>query len=472
MLRICIFIMLVLGMIPARAVDFSKSSYTLATISGSTAKFAIAPSPAGTFSVINSGWAVKSADTLGVLLNKPISATTAAGITPFEQLLGNPSKLEASLKVSPKSLAKSLVNPWSFAASFALQGVLGTLASEACIRIAGGQMVNTNGLWEECKQVSELVTVYSCKHNVTNQLFKTGSAQSSSELCFPPGTKVGNLTYTGFHSLIRNNCGTNCHSALFTYVDNVGFTDRQSVVMLYESKEMMEGMKWESTSPDRAEIKITEQLTKAPSQSISVFEDLYNNNITLPDVSNVTVTGPQSVPAGDPVTMVKTNPDGTTESSQQQFVKNYSYLGDTVTHISTTTTNVVNNNNSQTTTSTTYSSETNLTTCGVPGSAPCKMDESGTPTPDSAPDTTSVFAAIKTCLENPEGCLPAFPQLSWAFTLPSNCAPIPVNGFESYISSIDICPYQSIFHDLMSLIWAATGLFAASGMLFRDSQGA
>ncbi|MCX7814791.1 MAG: hypothetical protein N2256_04795 [Tepidimonas ignava] len=104
--------------------------------------------------------------------------------------------------------------------------------------------------------------------------------------------------------------------------------------------------------------------------------------------------------------------------------------------------------------------------CGLPGTPPCKIDETGTPQAP-ADDGQSVFRSLlPVCLQNDwKSCIPQLPNINWAFSLPSGCAPIPV-PFQRYgFSNIDICPYQPVIHDLMSMLWAGAGLFAAIGIL-------
>jgi len=115
-----------------------------------------------------------------------------------------------------------------------------------------------------------------------------------------------------------------------------------------------------------------------------------------------------------------------------------------------------------------------IITCGLPNTPPCKIDETGTPTAPantSTADANGIFAGILTCVTTPSSCLPALPDMNWSFSLPTSCAPIPLSGFEAYsVNSVDICPYQTTIHDLMSLLWAAAGLFGAVSIIFKGSE--
>ena len=470
--RLLALCLLAFGMAYSHAANFSKNTSSYLQVQGNTAKYTLSPQNTGALQFPNTGWqvvgnALASGLTIGKTQNLPIPA-------------GASLPASVSAVVSPKSLAKSLVNPWSFVASMALQETLGYLATQACVRLADGVMINTGGLWEECRVGNELQVVYQCNKS-TGGLFESTDPKTAADTCLPVGKTVGNTTYVRFLSLNLNVCGSKCHSAIYETKDNYGFVSTQSVMQLYETEKIWETKKWFPSTPEVAQSKIEEELKNATSIQVPIFNDLYQNGVVFEDVGPVTVSGPQSVNAGEPVTMTKTNPDGSVETSTQQFVRNYSYAGDTVTHVSTTTVNVTNNNGQITTSTNTTPNdspagepqEVKLETCGLPGKPPCKIDETGTPeAPAFDPSLVdSVFQPIKTCLENPLGCLPALPELTWAFTVPTSCTAIPVSGFGEYISEIDICPFQSIFHDLMSMIWAAVGVFAAAQMLFRDSAG-
>jgi len=111
-------------------------------------------------------------------------------------------------------------------------------------------------------------------------------------------------------------------------------------------------------------------------------------------------------------------------------------------------------------------------TCGLPSTAPCKIDESGTPPPptvDPTADAAGAFQAMKACVLTPSSCLPALPSLNWAFTFPTGCGVIPTPAFSPWLEGIDLCPYQPTIHDLMSLVWVVGGLFGALRMVFNDS---
>lgn len=117
---------------------------------------------------------------------------------------------------------------------------------------------------------------------------------------------------------------------------------------------------------------------------------------------------------------------------------------------------------------------TEIITCGLPSTPPCKIDETGTPEADpqkTQADSDNIFAEIKNCVLNPSQCLPALPSLNWGFSLPSGCTAIPFDTLVGTVIQIDMCQYQPMIHELMSMVWAAAGLFFATGMVFRSAVG-
>jgi len=211
----------------------------------------------------------------------------------------------------------------------------------------------------------------------------------------------------------------------------------------------------------------------------AIREDIVDQGLSqgqTPEVSARGSSGPASQ-VGSPTTTTTTNPDNSTTTVTKTPTYTYNYAGDTI-NVTTTTVTVTNNGGDVTTTTTTESSPTGETpeffTCGLPGKPKCAIDETGTPT---APADTSTAQAdalvlpVKNCILSPTSCLPALPDLNWSFSLPTGCQPIPVAAFSQWMpGGIDLCPYQPMVHDIMSMIWAAGGLFAGIGMMFRGSQ--
>ena len=53
--------------------------------------------------------------------------------------------------------------------------------------------------------------------------------------------------------------------------------------------------------------------------------------------------------------------------------------------------------------------------------------------------------------------------------MPTACGVIPVPAFAPFLSEVDICQFQPVFHDLMSVVWVLGGLFGAISMFWRKT---
>lgn len=110
-------------------------------------------------------------------------------------------------------------------------------------------------------------------------------------------------------------------------------------------------------------------------------------------------------------------------------------------------------------------------TCGLPDTPACKIDEKGTPEPvkDTAQqDAKDAHKPLDDFLKDPKAMLPAFPTINWTFRLPSGCAPIALPAFAPFLQQIDVCQFQPMFHDIMSIIWVGGALFGAIGTFWRN----
>lgn len=111
--------------------------------------------------------------------------------------------------------------------------------------------------------------------------------------------------------------------------------------------------------------------------------------------------------------------------------------------------------------------------CGIPGKPPCavKVDETG------VGDGSSVFnglntqvdnlpnnAAFKGAIENIRDRSDLSPQWTWTFQLPTGCTPFQLGG---YNISIDVCQWQGMIHDIMSMIWAAATVWFLIALFMR-----
>lgn len=189
----------------------------------------------------------------------------------------------------------------------------------------------------------------------------------------------------------------------------------------------------------------------------------------------VSVTGPASTPG---TTTVTNNSNGTTTTTTT--TNNYTYQGPKVTTNTVTTTVVTNTTTGdeieRTTTTTTpvlppisESPKPFEMPCGVAGKAPCgvKVDETGVPSSPQSPQSvgdTAIEAEkgkVTTSIEQNKSL--SVGDWTWSFQLPTGCSPITLDMMVPVV--IDPCKYQSIIHDLMSMVWAAVGFFGLFSIL-------
>jgi len=113
-----------------------------------------------------------------------------------------------------------------------------------------------------------------------------------------------------------------------------------------------------------------------------------------------------------------------------------------------------------------------IITCGLPGKPPCVISELGVPPPvrtDVSEEVASLMSPITACVADLAACLPDLPDVSFTIELPTTCDLIPVPGFEAFLDPIDICKHQPIFHQIMTVLWAAAGIFGAMSIVSRSS---
>lgn len=184
-----------------------------------------------------------------------------------------------------------------------------------------------------------------------------------------------------------------------------------------------------------------------------------------------TVTGPATSQGGTSTT----NNTANNTTSVTTTTHNHTYAGDTITTITNNTTVTTNNTTGAQTTVTTVSTPPanpppaqKIETCGLPGTPACKIDETGTlpgagTTFDNAnSDINAARGAAKNAIDGAASI--AAPTWSFTFQFPTGCAPF-VTGIRGFI--LNVCPYQSQIHSLLSAIWAASTIFAMIGMVGR-----
>jgi hypothetical protein len=99
------------------------------------------------------------------------------------------------------------------------------------------------------------------------------------------------------------------------------------------------------------------------------------------------------------------------------------------------------------------------------------VDGSGAPTAEELPDDAAKKALnpVEDFLKNPFSLVPQLPTINWAFALPTACGNIPTPAFAPYLTGVDVCQFQPMFHELMSMVWMLGGLFGAISLFMRSS---
>lgn len=214
--------------------------------------------------------------------------------------------------------------------------------------------------------------------------------------------------------------------------------------------------------------------------------DAINESSSEPDISFP--GGSKTATVGDPKVTTRdySSSDGTPYRETKTQTITAAASGDQISYTTNTTTQVTNLVTNQTTTTESTSGPKTSTTpddgedleCGLPGTPACKIDETGTPDPipetQAQQDADNALSDTKEFFDGLQTALPELPSLNWTFSLPTGCSTIDMPGFSADVpslGSINMCQYQPMVHDLMSMIWAGVGLFVAIGMVFKESTG-
>lgn len=192
-----------------------------------------------------------------------------------------------------------------------------------------------------------------------------------------------------------------------------------------------------------------------------------------------TISGPSRVTGEKSVTTEKiSNPASPTGFSQKETTKTTSYeleyTGDTVKTRPVTETTVKIDGVEVPELSKTEDGKPaeDTLTCGLPHTPPCKINEEGTPEAQQdthKKDVDDALVDLKRLSANPATFWPTFPQIRWDFALPTGCAAIAIPAFAPWLQEIDICQFQPIFHDIMSVVWVLGGLFGAISTFWRST---
>ena len=204
-------------------------------------------------------------------------------------------------------------------------------------------------------------------------------------------------------------------------------------------------------------------------------------SVALPSPSSV--TGPTSQ-SGIP--SVVTRPDGSTVTSTPETTFDYGPDSVTVGEKTTTVERDANGNPVSTSTATkpidvqqpqapqNPASAPSIEVCGLPGKAPCKIDETGTPAAEPEAKYQAKVDELKTTVDSNRGVIagsadkPFFQGWGVFFDAPAfvTCSPIPLPDFKgAAMGSINACPVVDGMRTVMGYIWAIGGMFMCVGMV-------
>lgn len=201
------------------------------------------------------------------------------------------------------------------------------------------------------------------------------------------------------------------------------------------------------------------------SRAVGLVTDAMGKGVDLQPLalSPGVLSGPST--AAEPGTVTTTTGPGGTTTTTTTTNNNITYEDNRYTYAPTTVTV------SGDTTTTTEREAPEIDTCGLPGKPACKIDESGTPEPgtkDVQGDVDGKLDETREAIANPEGFFGAFPEITWSFALPSTCDVIAIPAFAPWLEEINVCAFQGIFHEIMTVVWMLGGLFGAIGIFWRD----
>lgn len=117
--------------------------------------------------------------------------------------------------------------------------------------------------------------------------------------------------------------------------------------------------------------------------------------------------------------------------------------------------------------------EVNVDTCGLPGKPACKIDESGTGNGSAAYDGAkgelSTYGSDAVGLVGTAGSASG-KDTGWGFgfSLPTGCSALDMGAYDF---ALNVCQFQPVIHDLLSLVWVAATLFLVIGMVGRAVGG-
>jgi len=227
---------------------------------------------------------------------------------------------------------------------------------------------------------------------------------------------------------------------------------------------------WTGASEAEVDAKILSNLQANPGLADEVVQAV-SDFVPLEEAvpGSVEVSGPSSV-QGPTETTVRQE-GGNTYTTTNQTTYNLTYQGDTVTVTATTNSTTVDQNSnvvhqSTTTTEAPASPEqaggpAEDLECGLPGTPPCKIDETGTPQPTDT--VTAGQAALTAAFDARDSQVASSTQVEsfgWLPSLPTlnvSCSTIQVGN----IWTFDPCPGIEIGRTFFAFLWGFFGLIYA-----------
>ena len=307
-------------------------------------------------------------------------------------------------------------------------------------------------------------------------------AQCGQNYCFASNNSPTNFVYVAYLGSRNSPCPAG------SYVTPEGqCTTKSGKIVDVNQSQIEDKIAQESGWPTSAARALASALN-TPGVSVQVEPPAVNGPATVKGETTTTTETvnlqPGTTKEAAPGTTSPTQPGTKTTTKTENT--NVKYSGNSITtnnNVTNTTVTITNNVTNETNVEGDKTEEVQDTkepqeieTCGLPGKPACKIDETGTPDPveDKAKDDTDkAIKPLDDFIKNPKSALPELPVINWAFTLPSGCSPISLPAFDPWLQEIDICPFQSIFHDIMSIVWVIGGLFGAISIFWRNtfSQG-
>lgn len=108
-------------------------------------------------------------------------------------------------------------------------------------------------------------------------------------------------------------------------------------------------------------------------------------------------------------------------------------------------------------------------TCGLPGTPPCKIDESGTPS--SAPELPNAATEWLPALQEIQAPRAANTAWSFTFQFPTGCQAIVIGPWAGQEVRVDVCQFQPMIHELVSILWIISGIILALRMAYTTLSG-